>query len=87
MPNVKIVTDGSAYGTKVYTEDGHEVKGIAKAEITILPGSIEAVLTLAGLSLDSTALSARYVMFHPVHGGMSEVEEVTFKDGFVRRFD
>lgn len=59
MSKIRIKSDGTTHGTKVFNGDGSEITGITKIEILPLKGgSNEAVmarLTFCGVDLDLTA--------------------------------
>ena len=56
---IRIVSDGTAKGTRVYTADGYEIKGIRAITFSkIEPGGmVEAQLDFGLVRLDVTALS------------------------------
>jgi hypothetical protein len=54
---IKIVSNGTAIGTHVYTAEGAEIKGITKIEIhPLVPGGlVSAQLTVVGVALELLA--------------------------------
>ena len=58
MAVMKIVSDGSPEGTKVFGEDGHEITQISKIEITIEPQEmVTARLTFQMVKLEIAGLA------------------------------
>ncbi|MBU4609138.1 hypothetical protein IMZ29_00785 [Achromobacter sp. GG226] len=59
MQQIRIVCDGTTYGTRVFDGDGNEIRGITKIEIEPLVGGddnpVRARLTFDLVELDITA--------------------------------
>jgi len=62
MANIRIVSDGFNHGTRVFQEDGTEIKGISKIVIEPIEGGenefLRATITFDWVGLDLNTKSA-----------------------------
>jgi hypothetical protein len=86
MRNVKIVSDGIGYGTKVFDAlTGTEIKGVTGVRWTIDADTkvATAQIDLLSVAFESTETPGNFYMVDPRDGKLRCVTSVTFDDGAV----
>lgn len=65
---IRIVSNGAALGTKVYADDGQEIKGVSRIEILpVTPnGLVQARITLVNVALDVQAANIKRKALPPI---------------------
>lgn len=76
---IRIISDGTTYGTRVETASGEQIKGISRIEILPLDATsghnsvVEARVTIEMVKLDLAAMEA-YEVKEVQHGEHGEIE-------------